>query len=75
MKFASVALILALAVTVIAAPLEANHDSKTVNLSSDGSNKNAAEEPTAMAKRQATSVLSLVPTLLKGIKFNEPAHS
>ncbi|BCR90418.1 uncharacterized protein ACHE_60304S [Aspergillus chevalieri] len=87
MRLSSIASIMALTVVTIAAPLEANHNSNAVNLASDSLNRNAAEEAAPMAKREGGKegegdedkgvhgVLSLVPTLLKGIKFNEPAHS
>lgn len=81
MKFSSIASILTLTAAAIAAPLEANQDSNSVNLASDSSNRNAAEEAAPIVKREGDEdkgvhgVLSLVPTLLKGIKFNEPAHS
>lgn len=73
---------LALTVTIIAAPLEANHDSSSVNLTSDSSNRKTAEEAALMAKREGDEgkevhgVLSFIPTfLLHGIKIIEPAHS
>ena len=81
MKFSSIASILTLTAAAIAAPLKANQDSNSVNLASDSSNRNTAEEAAPMAKREGGEdkgvhgVLSFVPTLLKGIKFNEPAHS